>query len=171
MDFNKLANSRMSIRSFKAVGVSDEIIAKLIEAAQAAPSAGNGQPWFFCVVKSAEIKKRISAEATGQPFIATAPLVIVVFIDKSLIPERYGKRGEMLYCIQDTAAAVQNILLCAESLGLGACWCGAFDEETVTEILSLREGLRPVSVIPVGYTDKRPDKRKRRPVEDIFTVI
>jgi len=63
-------------------------------------------------------------------FIPRAPLVVVACADRSIV-SRYGDRGLRLYCIQDTAASVQNLLLAAQDLGLGTCWVGAFDEQKV----------------------------------------
>jgi nitroreductase len=76
-------------------------------------------------------------------------------------------RGKTLYCIQDTAAAIQNIHLTAYSLGLGTCWIGAFREEEARKILKIPEGVRPVAMIPVGYAAEIPQPRKRKPVDQI----
>ena len=80
----------------------------------------------------------------------------------------YGFRGRALYCIQDTAAATQNILLTAYSLGLGACWIGAFNEDEAKEALNAPEGIRPVAIIPVGYANEVPSQRDRRPLSRIM---
>ncbi|MBT0159935.1 hypothetical protein G4O51_08115 [Candidatus Bathyarchaeota archaeon A05DMB-2] len=61
----------------------------------------------------------------------THPVFIVVCVDERRSSARYGLWGKTLYCIQDTAAAVQNILLTAYSVGIGSCWIGAFDEDAV----------------------------------------
>jgi nitroreductase len=93
--------------------------------------------------------------------------VIVVCADENRSSTRYGKRGEMLYCIQDTAAATQNILLTAYSLGLGACWVGAFNEDEAKKALKTPKGTRPVAIIPVGYPNRTPSERGRRPLNQI----
>jgi len=56
-----------------------------------------------------------------------------------------------LSCIQDTAAAIENMLLSATALGVGSCWVGAFNESKISEILKLPENVRPLAVIPLGY--------------------
>lgn len=76
-------------------------------------------------------------------------------------------RGRTLYCIQDTAAAAQNIHLAAYSFGLGTCWVGAFDEDEARRILRIPLGVRPVALIPVGYPAEAPMTRARRPVDEI----
>lgn len=172
IDFIQLAKSRRSIRKFKETDVTKEQITKLIEAAQAAPSAGNCQPWHFYAVKNKKIQAEIKEIAYNQDWILTAPVCIVVCTETKRNEARYGERGKNLYAIQDTAAAIQNILLCAKSMGLGACWCGAFDERKISEVLGLNEDSRPIAVIPVGYPENNSDSpQNRRPIEEIVTFI
>jgi len=159
---------RRSIRAFKDENVSDEVVEKLIEAAKWAPSAGNIQPWEFIIVRKPEIKRRLAEAALDQHFIEEAPVVIVVCADEVRSSEGYGLRGKTLYCIQDTAAAIQNIHLAAYSLGLGTCWVGAFREEEARKILKIPYGIRPVAIIPVGYSAEAPSPRSRRPIRQII---
>ena len=173
MDFLKLAQSRHSIRSFTSEKVSQDNILNLLKAAQSAPSAGNCQPWHFFVVYDTSVKTSV-ADATGKhrAFIITAPVLIVVCADISRNEARYGERGKTFYCIQDTAAAIQNILLCAKDLGLGTCWCGNFNENAVSEVLSLPADRRPVAIIPVGYPENDlPATTSRKPLDEIATFI
>jgi nitroreductase len=64
-------------------------------------------------------------------------------------------RGRELYCIQDASAAVEYILLLAVDIGLDACWVGAFDEKKVSIILHLPSYIRPIAIIPIGYSKKQ----------------
>lgn len=171
MDFMDLTWERQSIRAFKADEVPIEKINKLLEAARSAPSGGNCQPWHFFVIRDSSVKQRIHDESCNQGFILTAPVHIVVCADLPRTSERYGERGRTLYCLQDTGAAIQNLLLCAAEEGLGTCWCGAFDESAMSRILGLDANLRPIALIPVGYPDQKPNKRPRRPLEEIATFI
>lgn len=171
MNFNELAKARKSIRKFKPDDVSDDIIMKLLEAAQEAPSAGNCQPWHFYVIKNKDVISRIHERAYSANWILTAPVLIVVCADIQRSESRFGERGRNLYCIQDTAAAIQNILLCATDLGIGTCWCGAFNESAVTEILNLPKDMRPVAIIPLGYASVDNPKPKRIPINEITTFI
>jgi nitroreductase len=171
MNFIELAKARRSIRNFKSDDVPEEYLIQLIEAAQTAPSAGNCQPWHFYIIKDKAIIQSIRKESCRQAFISTAPVLLVVCADIVKSEERYKKRGRELYCIQDTAAAIQNILLCAQSLGLGACWCGHFGEKEITGILNLKDGMRPIAIIPIGYPKKETPKTERRSVEEIATFI
>ncbi|NIP67456.1 nitroreductase family protein, partial [Candidatus Bathyarchaeota archaeon] len=101
-------------------------------------------------------KRSLSQAALNQTFIEEAPVVIVVCVDKDRSGWRYGRRGTDLYCLQDTAAATQNLLLAAHALGFGACWVGAFREEKVKEILKTPDRVRPVAIVPVGHPAEKP---------------
>jgi len=171
MNFFELAKNRQSIRKFIDKDISDDIIEQLIALAQEAPSGGNKQDWFFYAVKNQDLKNRIVEESRGQSFIATAPVVFVVCADHPRTMEKYAERGRDLYSVQDTAAAIQNILLGVTNLGLGACWCGAFDEDGIKEVLNIKEGFRPIAVIPIGYYDSATNKPKRRDMAEIFEII
>lgn len=168
MDIFEAIEGRRSIRAFMNVEISAEVVEKLIEAARWAPSAGNIQPWEFIIVRKAELKKQLARAALDQSFISKAPAVIVVCADEYRSSQGYGARGSTLYCLQDTAAAVQNIHLAAYSLGLGTCWIGAFREEEVKRIIRIPDGVRPVALIPVGYAAESPSPRRRRQTSQII---
>ncbi len=162
MELTEAIKGRRSIRKYRNQPISDEIITQLIEAATYAPSAGNIQPWHFIIAKNPAVKEQLAEAAYHQAQVEQAPVVIVVCADENQAKPRYGKRGTTLYCIQDTAAAIQNILLTAHSLGLGTCWVGAFEEEQAKEAINAPEGVRPVAIIPVGYPDLTPKERARK---------
>jgi nitroreductase len=167
MDVLEAIKGRRSVRAFKSQDVSPEIVEKLIDAARWAPSAGNIQPWEFIIVRKPEIKRALAEAALDQTFIEEAPVVIVICANENRSSQGYGIRGKTLYCIQDTAAAIQNIHLAAYSLGLGTCWIGAFREEEAREILNIPHGVRPVAIVPVGYPAESPSPPSRRPISQI----
>jgi len=167
MNVLEAIKGRRSIRAFKNQGVPAEIVEELIDAARWAPSAGNIQPWEFIIVRKPRIKRRLVETALDQMFIEEAPVVIVVCADEERSSQGYGVRGKTLYCIQDTAAAMQNIHLTAYSLGLGTCWVGAFREEETRKILKIPRGMRPVAIIPVGYPAEAPTARMRKSTSQI----
>lgn len=171
MELRKAVLTRRSVRSFRQDNVPDDMIKQLIEAAVYAPSAGNCQPWHFYVVKDSAVKNRIWKEACQQEFLAEAPVLIIVCNDRNEAAERYGERGRILYNIQNTAAAVQNILLSATDMELGSCWCGDFDEQKLKEILKMNDGRIPVALIAIGYAGFVPGTPKRRPMEGVVTYI
>ena len=167
MDVFEAIKSRRSIRAYKKETLPAAIVKKLLEAATFAPSAGNVQPWAFVVATQLHIKQNLSFAAYNQKDVEDAPAVIVVCADEKRAEERYGERGTSLYCIQDTAAAVQNLLLAAKAMGLGSCWVGAFKEEQVRKIVSAPVGMKPVALVPIGYSDEEPAARSRRPLDEV----
>jgi len=167
MEVFEAIKGRRSIRAFKRRDVSDEDVAKLIDSAIWAPSAGNIQPWEFVIIRKPDVKSKLAEAAWQQSFIEEAAVVIVVCANENRSSQRYGDRGKTLYCIQDTAAAIQNIHLAAYSLGLGTCWIGAFKEQDVRQILNVPQGIRPIAIIPVGYAAEPTSPRSKRPMDQI----
>ena len=167
MEIFEVMKSRRSIRAYKRDEIPEEMVKILIDSARRAPSAGNVQPWEFVVVRDRRIKRKLARAALNQTFIEEAPVVIVVCADEARARMSYGSRGVNLYCIQDTAAAIENLLLAACALGLGACWVGAFYEDEVKEVLGIPRDVRPVAVIPIGYPAERPHPPPKRSVEEI----
>ncbi len=162
----RLIYDRVSIRKYLPEDVSDELIVELLKAGNAAPSAGNLQARDFIVVRNPETKKLIAEASLEQMFIATAPVVIVVCANYPRSMRMYGERGK-LYAEQDATAAVENILLAAHALGLGAVWVGAFQEREISRILEIPEYARPIAIVPVGWPGERPGKRSRYPIEEL----
>ncbi|HIE23642.1 MAG TPA: nitroreductase family protein [Candidatus Korarchaeota archaeon] len=167
MDVMEAILGRRSIRRFQPDPVPEEDLRRILEAATWAPSAGNRQSWEFVVVKDPNRKRDIARAALGQWFIAEAPVVVVVCANMDRSASRYGDRGRKLYCIQDTAAAIQNMLLVAYSMGYGTCWVGAFDEGSVAKIINAPSGVRPVAIIPIGKPAESPGPRSRIPLEKV----
>lgn len=171
MEFSEVIAKRRSVRHFNSkLDVSDDDVRGLVEAAVAAPTAGNIQPWRFTVVRSIEARDRL-ADALRQRWATNAPVVIVVSVDPRPCSARYGERGERLYAIQDTAAAVENILLAAVDRGLASCWIGAFDADSVRIALDIKEPLEPVAILPVGYSAESAGRPARRPLAEVATWI
>ncbi len=170
-DVFEAIKERRSIRAFKPDALPQATVTRLVEAACYAPSAGNIQPWQFYIVTNQSKREGLMKAAMDQGFVAQAPVVIVVCAQPDLAAAKYGSRGSSLYSIQDTAAAVQNILLGAYALGLGTCWVGAFDEKEVAQVLGLPDAHRAVALIPVGYPAREGLSRPKRSVEEIVHLV
>ena len=155
-----IIKSRRSIRKYKKQDIPYEKILEILEAGIWAPSSGNLQNWFFIIVKDPEKRKKIMSAAYGQSFIEEAPLLIVVCSDTNKVRAIYGERGKM-YAIQNTSAAIQNILLAAWEQGYGTCWIGAFDENEVKKILEIPENIEIHAIITLGVPDENPKPPKR----------
>lgn len=161
MDVFEAIKSRRSIRAFSDKEVTRDQIEKILDAGRSAPSAGNLQARDFFVISKDETKTELARAALDQMFIAQAPVVIVVCSNLECIGP-YGQRGIELYCLQDAAASVQNMLLIIHSLGLASCWIGAFNEDEASRVLQLPGHLRPVALLPIGSPGETGKERKKR---------
>ncbi|MGV8082210.1 MAG: nitroreductase family protein [Coriobacteriia bacterium] len=171
MDFSEVITKRRSVRHFNTkLDVTEEDIRYLLDAAVVAPSAGNIQPWRFIVVRSAEARERL-AGALHQRWATAAPVTIIVCVDPRPSGARYSDRGERLYCIQDGAAAAENILLAAVDRGLASCWVGAFDAVAVREALGIVSPIEPVAILPIGYSAEFSARPARRPLSEVTTWL
>ena len=144
---------RRSVRSYvENRPVEKEKIIKLLEAAMAAPSACNIQPWEFIVVSKketvADIKESIEKYGGWN-----APLIICVCGYKEFIP--WEGDGWVLDC----AAAIENMLLAAVSLGLGSVWVGGSNPEKVRKILDIPEDVHPMGLVYFGYPNEEKEPR------------
>jgi nitroreductase len=151
MELVDAIKGRRSIRGFQDTPVEASVIKEIIELSNLAPSAGNLQPRDFIIVKDEETKKNLAHAALDQDFLAEAPIVIVVCANYQRCSS-YGNRGRELYSLQDSAAAIQNMLLAVVDKGLSSCWVGAFDEHAVSTLLDLPSMIRPVALIPIGHS-------------------
>lgn len=140
--------NRKSIRKYTNEKVTDEQVEEILRAAMAAPSAGNSQPWDFIVVRSKETMDKIMEGSPYATPLKTANVAIVVCGDEA--KERF--KG---YWVQDCSAAIENMLIKVEDMGLGAVWLGIYPEkervEVLKKIFNLPETVTPLSVISVGY--------------------
>jgi nitroreductase len=149
---------RRSIRKYKEKEVEIEKIDKLLEAAAAAPSAGNEQPWHFVVIKDRERLNHLAEIHPYAKMLKEAPLAIAVCAD-------LNKQKHQGFWVQDCSAATQNILLEAVSLELGAVWLGCHPaearEKAVSEYLELPANFKTLSLIAVGYPAEEKGKTDR----------
>ena len=161
-----IIKSRRSVRMYKKKPVSDDVIKKIMETVKYTPSAGNYQPWEMIVVRDEQTKRDIVNAAFNQEWMIEAPVLIVACVNDRLAGAVYGPRGKMLYGIQAVAGAIENILLTAESLGLGTCWVGAFSEVVVARLLHCPEYVRPAAIITLGYPDSKPQMPPRQDMSE-----
>ncbi len=168
MDIIELIKSRRTIKEFLPKFVEWDKISTIIDAARHAPSSGNLQNWKFVVVIETDLKKQLAEAALQQYEIINAGVLIVVCGEPEKAGRYYGLRGERLYTTQNCAAAIQNMLLEAHSLGLGTRWIGAFEEEMVKRLLKIPEDGRPQAIIAVGYPKEIPPKPPKLPLETVI---
>lgn len=166
-DILDVITSRRTIKQFLPKFVSWENIARILDAGRHAPSCGNIQNWKFVLVYDSGKKQQIAEAAFEQYDIAMAAVLILICAEPEKAERYYGLRGERLYTVQNCAAAVQNMLLEAHSLGLGSTWIGAFDEDSVKSVCGIPEEVRPQAIVAIGYPKEIPEKPPKYPLETL----
>jgi nitroreductase len=151
---------RRSVRVYAPGAVSDEAVTKLLEAAMAAPSAMTKDPWRFVVVRNPETLGQMAAALPGGKMLSTATLAIVACGDLDAAFDR-----QLSYLLQDCSASIENLLLCAHVLGLGACWVGVHPGPDmvarIKELLELPASMIPIAAIALGQPGERLEARTR----------
>jgi len=148
-----IIKKRRTTKKYLKINVEFEKINNIIDAGMWAPSSGNVQPWKFILVQNKEKKEEIEKAAFHQEWLSSAPVLLVVCANVDKTKRYYGVRGERLYVVQDCAAAIENMLLEATSLGLGSAWVGAFDEGELKRCLDIPDDIRPQAILAFGYSD------------------
>lgn len=142
---------RQSIRKYKNQPVEPEKITALLKAAMRAPTAANRQDWRFLVIQDRKSLNDIVNLSPYTTMMSQAVAAILVSGDTELMPHEG-------YIYVDCAAAIENILLEAVHIGLGACWCGiAPNEERIVDFknyFNLPETYLPVGIVAIGYSDE-----------------
>ena len=149
MDIFDAIATRRSVRKYTDRPVTDEDIRTVLEAAMMAPSAGNAQPWHFVVVRDAALRARVAELNVYAAMARTAPAGILVCGDLHL--EKYPG-----FWVQDCSAAIQNLLLAAHGLGLGAVWTG------IHPVAEREEGFRRTFGLPAE--DRKSTAKDRKSV-------
>jgi len=152
--------TRRSIRRYEAKEVPEEILADLLEAGMAAPSAVARDPWHFIVLRRRENLDRLAEILPHGKMLRQATAALVVCGD---INRAHDQKES--YLLQDLSAAVENILLAANASGLGSCWLGVHPRqermEGIKKMFGLPEGIIPMCAIALGWPAERPEARTR----------
>ncbi len=176
MDIGDTIRARRSIRRYQKRDIPDAVIEGLLDLARHAPSSMNGQPWHFIVVRDREAKRRlveiknkycpVEKKAFRADFLEHASAIVVVCVDRK---ESYDRE------IENGLLAAANILLGAQAEGLGSVYMSAHkaDEPAVAEeirrALGIPDHVDPVSLLPLGYPDERPEPKDLKPLKEIIS--
>jgi len=159
--------TRRSVRQFSGQVIPAGLLRQVIQAGAAAPSGGNLQAWGFVVVQLAEKLAGLRALAPG--IIGEPNAVVAICLDEQRARLLGGAGSEHLAML-DLGLAIENMLLAAHGLGLGACPVASFHQPAVASFLELPIGVKPVLLLALGYPKARPSPPGRRPAaEVIFT--
>jgi nitroreductase len=147
----------LAVRRYLDRPVPETVIRMILEAGRLTGSGMNVQPWHFIVVQEGETLRRLGALARSGPYIAQAPLAIVVAVDKSV------------YAVSDASRAIQSMLLTAWSEGVGSNWVGFSNLEKVNAVLGIPAALDVVAILPFGYPADKigRGKKNRKPLRAV----
>jgi nitroreductase len=152
--------TRRSVRKYKAGEISEDLLQDLLAAGMAAPSACAKDPWHFIVVRKTEMLNRIADGLPHGQMLREAGAGIVVCGD---LAQAHDEQES--YMLQDCSAAIENILLAASKLGLGAVWLGVHPRAEriahIREVFALSAPTVPVSVLSLGWPAQTPAARTR----------
>ena len=159
MELINIMKSRRSIRAYKPdIPVTKEQIRIILDAAMHAPSACNTRPWEFIAITDRDMLNRIADAHEYAQMVRTAPLAIIV----CALPDTQSGIA-MNFWPQDCGAVTENILIAAQALGLGSCWCGVCPNEarmaTMRGILGIPQNVLPFNVIAIGTPNENPPAR------------
>ena len=175
MEFLNVLKRRRSVRFYDSRMVEEEKLRAIFEAANTAPSAYNLQAYEAFIIRGEHHKEALSKAAYDQSyvkqnFILAAPISLVFCANPSRVRTKYQERGANLFSVQDATIATVYAMLAATDLGLSTVWVGAFDEEKVKDVIGDRS-LRPVAILPIGYSREEPKPTRRRPIDELFHEI
>ena len=173
MEVMEAITTRRSIRKYKPDPIDDKTLETVLEAARLAPSWANTQCWRFIVVRDSKIKTQLASALiennSATSAIDNAPVVIVACaeLDKSGCKDGVIKTDKGDRFMFDVALAMQNLVLAAQSLGLGTVHVGLFDAKKAESILEVPEGFCVVEMTPLGYPDQVREPRPRKELSEI----
>lgn len=150
MEVFEAVKKRKSMRAYEQKPIPDDVLSRILEAGRLAPSASNYQPWHFVIVRDPE-KRKVLSEGRYAHFLTQSPLVIVGCGDTERSPK---------WNAVDVSIAMQQMVLMATSEGLGTCWIGSFDEDSVRKCLNVPEQFNVVAMLAVGYGREKLDLTK-----------
>lgn len=157
MDVFEAVRTLLAVRSYQDTPVPDETIRRIVEAGHLSASARNVQPWHFIVVQDRDTLRQLGALVRTGPYIAQAPLAIVVAVDKTPI------------AVSDASRAIQSMLLTAWADGVGSNWTGFGGLTEVQRLLEIPDNLDVLAVLPFGYPSEAvgQGKKQRKPLGEV----
>ncbi len=160
MDVLEAIHSRRSVRRYSSESISDDELEKLVDAAASAPSAGNIQPWVFIIIRKPQ--NLVLLRSTARGMSGTPVAMIAICLDRQ---QTIMVSDEM--ALLSLGAALQNLLLTAHCLGLGACAIGSFHRLSTCSILALPQHLELKLLVALGHPVDKPESPRRRDFEEV----
>jgi nitroreductase len=153
MDVQSAIENRKTVFRFSEKDVSEETVVNLIGSAVKAPAAGGIREYEFIAVTDKDTKAQLS-KLSSTPNIDSAPFMIVLVCDKSKIDAVFDEEESGVFCVENAALAIENILLTATSYGLGSAWVATLQQESIKKLLNIPGKYAVRGVIAIGYPEK-----------------
>ena len=157
MEVYEAVRTALAVRKYQDKPVPPDIVQRIVEAGRLTGSSMNGQPWHFIVVENRDTLRQLGALARTGPYIAQAPLAIVVAIDKTK------------FAVSDASRAIQSMILTAWSEGIGSNWVGFMGLDEVKSLLNIPADLDVLAILPFGFPAEiiGKGKKKRKPLSEV----
>jgi nitroreductase len=149
----------LAVRSYRDESVPEDVVRRIVEAGRLTGSSMNLQPWHFIVVENRDTLRRLGDLARTGPYVAQAPLAIVVAIERTK------------FAVSDASRAIQSMMLTGWSDGVASNWVGFFGLDDVKQLLNVPEDLDVVAVVPFGYPAQPAGKgrKNRKPLDKVVS--
>ena len=175
-------HERESVRVYEDRAIEAEVKTAILEAAIQAPSAGNMALYTILDITDPEMKRKLSVSCDNQPFIATAPMVLIFCADyrrwydvfcAHVEEVRKPGMGDLFLAQADTLIAAQNAVVAAHSFGLGSCYIGDITEnyEYHRELLGLPQYVVPAAMVCFGYPTEQQQNRPKPPRHAVSALV
>jgi nitroreductase len=157
MDVFETVRTVLAVRAFQDKPIPADVIHRIVESAWLTGSSRNGQPWHFIIVENRDTLKQLGQLAPTGPYIAQAPLAVVVAMEPSP------------YVVSDVSRAIQSMILTAWSEGVGSNWVGFQNLEQVKPLLEIPPEVEVMAILPFGYPVKKLGKgrKNRKPLAQV----
>lgn len=157
MEVFEAVRTVLAMRRYKETPVPAEIVRRIVEAGRLTGSSTNGQPWHFIVVENRDTLRQMGASVRSGPYVAQAPLAIVVAIEKTR------------FAVSDGSRAIQSMILTAWSEGVGSNWVGFLGMTGVKSVLGIPDDLDVLAILPFGYPAQAVGrgKKQRKPLSKV----
>jgi nitroreductase len=157
MDVFESVRTVLAVRVYQDKPIPADVVRRIVESAWLTASSINGQPWHFIVVENHDMLKKLAALARTGPYIAQAPLAVVVGMEQSP------------YAVSDASRAIQSMVLTAWSEGVGSNWVGFNNLEQIKPLLGIPPEVAVIAIVPFGYPVKKLGKgrKNRKPLGQV----
>jgi len=150
MEVFEAVRTVLAVRTYQNKPVPPDVVRRIVEAGRLTGSSMNGQPWHFIVVENPNTLRQLGALAQTGPYIAQAPLAIVVAIEKTR------------FAVSDASRAIQSMILTAWSEGVGSNWVGFLGLTEVKPLLGIPDDLDVLAIVPFGHPARAIGRGKKQ---------